>query len=275
MENTLLKLFKKRRIRRIALLFIISFAILSVSPSLVGSGGVLNRYLGYRGDGSIKGFRDRSALSSRMGDRVGASAAEDGAKEPAEPKKPLVLIDPGHGGRDFGTCYGGLWEKEVVLQIALMTGELLEEAGVDVVYTRTEDREVELRSRPELANSIGADLLLSIHVNALEDMPRYKGTETLYANPGQNENKRVSSRMFAQIVQREVVNALGTDDNGVKNRSNLAVLRLAQMPAVIVELGYITNSSDRSKLAQPEYREKTAKALCKAVQDTLALIYPE
>jgi len=111
----------------------------------------------------------------------------------------------------------------------LKLGKLLEDLGVKVVYTRETDVFVDLDPRVELANRLDATLFISVHSNSLPDNSEYKGTETLYCPS-------------STIVQKELINALGTVDNGIIERPNLVVLRKTVMPAVIAEIASCAGS---------------------------------
>ena len=100
-------------------------------------------------------------------------------QEPSD-KEVIVVIDPGHGGEDFGTYYGNILEKDLNLDISLKMGSIIEEAGIKVVYTRTEDKDVGLDERAFMANNLDATLFISVHNNSMPDNPSYKGTETLF-----------------------------------------------------------------------------------------------
>ncbi len=173
----------------------------------------------------------------------------------------LVVIDPGHGGNDYGTGAEGIDEKDIVLEISLKLGKLLEDSGIKVLYTRSTDEYITLGKRAEIANNAGADLFISVHINALEDDTLCSGSETLFSGKDDNSEGKIDSERFAGIVQDEIVTALGTKDNGIIERPRLAVLRQTNMPAVIAELGYITNESDREKLKSDKYKELAAEAL--------------
>jgi N-acetylmuramoyl-L-alanine amidase len=206
-----------------------------------------------------------------------------------------VVIDPGHGGRDHGTTGpGGLTEKALVLDVAKRLGGLVEEKmGSEVVYTRTTDNFVPLETRPQLANARKADLFISIHANS-SPARSAAGVETYYlsfttsrdalevaARENASSERSVGelrdvlqkialrekvdeSREFAAKVQKSLsqVSAApaGARNRGVK-RSPLVVLIGAQMPAVLVEIGFVSNSREEQMLKKPEYRQKIAEGL--------------
>lgn len=170
-----------------------------------------------------------------------------------------VALDPGHGGDDPGSRgASGTPEKYYNLDVAFRAAELLAQAGIQVVLTRTEDRTVSLSER--VARAEGAHLWISIHHNASPDHSA-RGTETLI------HPERVNlSGPFAEQVQRRVVRALHTVDRGVKTRSDLYVLnRVTAVPAVIVEVAFIDHPKDEQKVATEAGRQKVAYALVGAI----------
>ena len=181
-------------------------------------------------------------------------------------KDKVVVIDPGHGGSDPGALgkdsKGNILvkEKDLNLSISKRVLELLKEAGVKVHITREDDSAVDLSARPEIANNLNASLFVSIHNNALEQTS-YGGTMVLY-HPGANgEAYGISSKHLAELVQEEMVKALGTTDRGLRDGSMMAVIRKSKMPAIIAEVAFVTNPSDRSQLMTEEFRNKAAEAI--------------
>ena len=188
--------------------------------------------------------------------------------EEKKPEEISIVIDPGHGGEDWGTYYGDIYEKNVNLDVSLRLGKLLKNDGIKVVYTREKDDFVELRKRSDIANELDAALFLSIHHNKMPDSPDYRGTETLYTS-GNTSVGVMNGKRFAEVIQSELVKTLKTVDNGIIYRPNLSVLRHTKMPAVIAEIGYISNSSDRARIGTPEFRQKASEALYDAVLKVL------
>jgi N-acetylmuramoyl-L-alanine amidase len=208
-----------------------------------------------------------------------------------------IVIDPGHGGHDFGTSSAaGLHEKDLVLDIAKRLGELLTaDLGAHVIYTRTDDTFVPLESRTALANAQKADLFLSLHAN-YSRLKSIAGPETFYLNfAGSREamelaaqenaasgrtvfelrdlvrqitlnDKVQESREFALHVQSSL-KALGTSpakDRGVK-RAPFVVLIGASMPSILAEIGFLSNAREAALLGTPGYRQRVAEALAKGV----------
>ena len=183
----------------------------------------------------------------------------------------IVVIDAGHGGTQTGAVYGGVKEKDLNLSIAKKLDSKLKELGIVTYMTRSSDTTLSLYARSDLANNKNADLLVSIHNNA--GSSKVIGTMTLYYPSSSKTKGKLSSYKFAKIVQRNLCNTLGSKDMGVIERPGLAVLRTANMPAVIAEIGYMSNNSELAKLKTPAYQEKAAEALKKAVVESLEKMY--
>lgn len=197
------------------------------------------------------------------------SSAENKVHTQEKSSEVIVVLDPGHGGEDLGTYYGDLYEKNINLDISKRMGDILEKSGIKVVLTRESDVFVGLRERSDMANNIGATLFISVHNNRMPGNSGYKGTETLYTVPEKRDDGKMDGERLAALVQRELVKNLGTENNGIIYRPDLSVLHRTQMPAVIAEVGYVSNYSDRQKLLSSNFRQKAAEALSFAVQKAL------
>lgn len=172
---------------------------------------------------------------------------------------PLVVLDPGHGGGSTGAIYGGVCEKDLNLAIARLTVPLLEAEGISVRMTRSDDQEVGLYDRTELANSLGADLFVSIHCNASLTNPSAAGVYTAaysQTSPGWR---------LAQALQQSLMAAAGAGDMGTEERPDLAVLRTAGMPAALVECGYMSTPEELSLLTWPDYQAKLARGIADGI----------
>lgn len=189
-----------------------------------------------------------------------------------------VVIDPGHGGEETGAVGpSGVAEKQVNLGVALRLQSLLEAAGAQVVMTRTTDARVmdeaaaatlasyqertqaDLLARSTLSNQARADLFISIHANG--GPPSDGGTEVFWAVPNLNA---ASSRRLAELAQAELLEALGLIDRGVKQRP-FNVIRYSEAPAVLVELGFMTNAGEEALLLSDQGQQRAAEALFRAV----------
>ncbi|WP_235620716.1 N-acetylmuramoyl-L-alanine amidase [Halothece sp. PCC 7418] len=169
----------------------------------------------------------------------------------------LVVLDPGHGGKDPGAVgIGGLQEKNVVLPISHHVRKTLERNGLQVKMTRWDDRFISLGGRTEMANRADADLFISIHANAISmSRPDVNGTETFYYANG---------RALAQAIQRSILSKINMRDRGVK-KANFYVLRNSAMPAVLVEVGFVTGREDAPRLADPNFRQRMADAIADGI----------
>lgn len=183
------------------------------------------------------------------------------AGAPGEASPPLagrvIVLDAGHGGADPGAigASGGTWEKYNTLFVALDAKALLERAGAAVILTRSDDRYVPLGTRAAIANRAGADVFISIH-NDWNPNPSLRGVTTYYYH--------ARSRRLAETLQASLVAALGARDVGVMRRS-FQVVRETTMPAVLLELGFLSNRSDERLLADPAYRYRAAEAIYNGV----------
>ena len=189
--------------------------------------------------------------------------------KPQKGRTPVIVIDPGHGGRDSGAIKGGVMEKTLNLDIAIRLQTLLKARGIKVYMTRTTDRSVGLYSRSALANRINADLFISIHNNA--GSRGDKGTMTLYYPGSAKTDRGLAGRDIAKLVQKELNVRLGSANLGLRSRPQLAVLRTTKMPAVLAEVGYMSDKNELAKLKTATYRQKSAVALEKAIIKALGI----
>ncbi|KAF1085402.1 N-acetylmuramoyl-L-alanine amidase AmiC precursor [Sporotomaculum syntrophicum] len=181
----------------------------------------------------------------------------------------IIAIDPGHGGRDPGAIGPtGLQEKDVTLDIATKLAQLLIENGARVVMTRDSDEFVDLYERTDIAKQEGAEVFLSIHINANVSRD-FNGTSTYYrrdsgefpAGVDQADNQRL-----AGLVQSELVKTLGRRSLGVL-QANFVVLRTSPVPAVLAEVAFISNYEEEKLLRQESTRVKVAEALTLALNN--------
>ena len=189
-----------------------------------------------------------------------SSLPEDAAPDGS----PLVVLDPGHGGDHNGAEYGGVKEKDLNLAIASQAAALLEEAGVTVLMTRTDDSYVDLYDRTALANGQKADLFVSVHCNANVEHDDVTGIYTCSHSQGTNGWR------LAQLLHQTMRGATGAEDFGMEERPNLAVLRTSLMPAALVECGFMSTVSELEKLVQPAYQAQLARGIADGVLAYLA-----
>ncbi|MGM9978877.1 MAG: N-acetylmuramoyl-L-alanine amidase [Clostridium sp.] len=186
-------------------------------------------------------------------------------------KNKIIVIDAGHGGTDPGSSNLSRIEKNINLSIALKTQKELENQGYLVKMVRTSDIAVSLEDRSKFANNLNADLFISIHQNSFTSSSA-NGTEVYYTTskpdsgfPVQNTNKLSKSKELAKFTCDNIASAIGTYNRGIKD-GNFRVLKNSKMPAILIECGFITNSSDCSKISNDNYQAKIAKAIAYAVE---------
>lgn len=182
---------------------------------------------------------------------------------PGQIRKRVVVIDPGHGGSETGAIADGVDEKVFNLDIAKRLNTLLREQGIVTFMTREDDSYVDLYDRTTLSNGIDADLFVSIHNNAWYSQTQ--GSMTLYYPDDARARGNLTPKTLAQIVQNEMIKKLGTKDLGIVERPGLAVLRTSNIPAIIAEVAFMTNSDDMSRLKTATFRQDAAEALKNAV----------
>jgi N-acetylmuramoyl-L-alanine amidase len=211
------------------------------------------------------------------------------------PKKiTTICLDPGHGGKDTGNRVSGFFwhnEKTYTLLLAQELQDQLRRAGFKVILTRTRDTYVELPERPALANRFGADLFVSLHFNAIQTGKSVvAGPETYCITPvgaassnaqgegadhGATTANRVEKKslLFAYQIQKALVQNLGVNDRSVR-RARFAVLRDAQMPAILIESGYMTNPVESKRIYDTAWRRQTAAAIVKGILNYQKLTAP-
>ncbi len=211
-----------------------------------------------------------------------------------------IVIDAGHGGHDTGTIGpDGLMEKDLVLDVSLRLGRLLESRlGADVIYTRDDDTFVPLETRTAIANEKQADLFISVHANSSPD-PEARGVETYYLNFTSNpdalevaarenavsqksihelqdlvkkitlKDKIEESRELASDVQESLYSGLSARNPGLHNRgvkkAPFVVLIGANMPSILAEISFVSNPTDEKRMETPEYRQKIAESLYRGI----------
>lgn len=232
-----------------------------------------------------------------------SSPGSNGAVSGERWRLDTIVIDPGHGGRDPGAVANGVREKEVTLAVSRKLGDLIERhLGVDVVYTRTTDRFVELRERGRIANERGGKLFISIHANSAPNRSAH-GTETFILGPARTEAARRvmekenqvvmlesdpdhyqrmneealirqtlaqsafirKSEQLADEIEQHFSGNVGRNSRGVK-QAGFYVLWNASMPAVLVELGFLTNAQEARFLASDQGQTYLARAIFEAVR---------
>lgn len=173
-----------------------------------------------------------------------------------------VVIDPGHGGDDEGAIgENGTMEKDAALQTALrIQQELLARTKATVILTRDQDVDVSLEDRVKVASETSADVFISIHYDAFTD-PDVRGITTYFFD---DEDLRLAEEIHERLLDA----GLDTEDRGIEFEDYI-VLRDNPIPAVLLELGYITNPDDEANMKSSEYQEKVAAAIADGIVDYL------
>lgn len=222
-------------------------------------------------------------------------------------KNKVIVIDAGHGGKDGGAIgYDGkLLEKDIVLSIALKTGDELRKMGYQVFYTRTKDRYINLRDRTKLANDKRANLFISIHANAAFNKSKAKtmqGVETFFLSPARSERSKevaalenkadfeeanfflkqnflsalsrekiIASNRLAIDIQKNILNSVRKKykvvDGAVREAPFWVLVGAQDMPAVLIEVGYISHNDEGKRLSNKLYQELLAKGIALGVQN--------
>lgn len=167
-----------------------------------------------------------------------------------------VILDAGHGGADFGATYLGRMEKDDTLRLTLAIGDILQSAGVNVLYTRTEDVYETPAQKAAEGNASGADYFVSIHRNSSPYDNQYTGVESLVYN-----RYGAAARMAENI--NDQLELVGFVNHGVNERPNLAVLRRTNMPSVLVEVGFI--NTDRDNMLFDSRFQEIAQAIADGI----------
>ncbi len=175
----------------------------------------------------------------------------------------LVVIDPGHGGPDVGATRNGVYEKDIVLAISKQLGRILQQMGYAVIYTRTEDIDLDLEPRVQIAENARASAFVSVHVNSLDaNASAVSGVETYHAPSAS------LGQSLAELVHQQILATTGANDRGVRS-ARFYVIRNTSMPAILVETGYITNPSEASRLVNSAYQARMAEAIAKGIDQFL------
>ena len=235
---------------------------------------------------------------------VGGVAGLPRIDGPMDASRPLVVIDPGHGGKDPGAASGAVHEKELTLALAAaLRDELIKQGGVRVALTRSDDTYVLLDERPAIARRLGADLFISIHADSTDGDGSATGATvyTLSAKGSSQTAERIAARenaadqingvrikdqsdtvnailvdlsqresqaaaqQFAGLILREASGALQFKDAAVQSAA-FVVLKSPDVPSVLFETGYINNSSDLARLTSPAGKQGFAAAVASAIK---------
>lgn len=213
-------------------------------------------------------------------------------------ERPMILIDPGHGGIDGGAeNASGTCEKDINLAISKMLAESLKPYDVTVKLTREEDKglytgvkndgtdemEIEgkrsirslksedLHERKKMADELDPDIFISIHLNSFKQDRSVFGAQTFYTS-GSSEAIGEKSRQLAELIQKELVSQIDNgNDRTAMNKNDVIIMKNAKVPTVIAECGFLSNMNEASQLVKTEYQEKLAECIKKGILEYLGI----
>ncbi|WP_169082351.1 N-acetylmuramoyl-L-alanine amidase [Paenibacillus sp. PL91] len=226
--------YTRKRKTRLARLIVFLFILLLIAVSVIGI--------------AANKQEKPNALSAIPTTKPVSQLVEDHLKETYK-----IVIDAGHGGKDPGAeGVSGQREKLFTLSLSLKVYDLLKQEDMFEPYlTRSDDNFIDLDKRPDIANQMNADAFVSIHANTFTD-ESVGGTETFYRHD--------DSVQLAQSVHDKVVKEMGFQDRGIKNEQ-LKVLSLSKVPAILLEVGYLTNPSEEATLLGEDGQARAARAI--------------
>jgi N-acetylmuramoyl-L-alanine amidase len=192
--------------------------------------------------------------------------------------KPVIVIDPGHGGIDSGTHYRGILEKNINLEIGLKLKEIIEKnSKSEVIMTRTKDTALDhrnnysssrhrrdLRARVDIINQGKADIFISLHVDA-------RGNEMMAGPMVLYHSRQPQNKVLAEIIQNHLNEINHPEANfpahGIKRRRDLYILKAKNTPGIIIEAGFITNPKDRRLLQNDSYQWALVEAIYQGIEE--------
>jgi N-acetylmuramoyl-L-alanine amidase len=232
-------------------------------------------WLGWAKNGMKAGSEGRSKRLEAIEIKLVPTGQGEAVSEEAAFKRSFtVFLDPGHGGVDPGAVAGGIKEADLNLAVAKKVQALLVNRGYSVIMSRNNDTTVELLDRPKIANELKVDLFVSIHTNSgptsadgieafyYQYKPEYPSTinQTMHNNP-----ERISRSMkLTNLIQENLVDYTNANNRGTEGAS-FAVIRESAMPATLVEIGFISNSTERQKLVTTSYQNILANAIADGI----------
>ncbi len=202
----------------------------------------------------------RTDIGAKSGDPVQLDLAQMQAFI-EENAIPVIFIDAGHGGEDAGCSKAGVDEKTINLEIALKVRDQLEELGYKVIMARETDVYVSKEERVEQANSSQADIYVSIHQNSTDDGSDASGMEVWY--DGSDETR--ANKRLAQLIRQQTARSTQVVERELRGNADFHVTGSTQMPACLIETGFLTNTNERNKLVTEEYQEQIASGIVQGI----------
>lgn len=203
---------------------------------------------------------DKKGSQGLSAEKYVAAVGKTFEKEPDA----VIVVDAGHGGKDQGTSAGSILEKDINLAVAQSLSNILNKKNIQVILTRDTDEYVRLSDRSKIANSSEADCFVSIHCNYCEESSTPKGLEC-YFREGSNGGEKL-----AQAIMNACEEVDEIENRGIKTEE-FAVLRDTKMAAVLIELGYLSNSEECKKLGTMEYQEIIAEQIAQGICSVVRL----
>ena len=208
-------------------------------------------------DGTALRFTLTSQKDIKNNEPVIQTEAEIKPKKP--PIKNKVVLDPGHGGTDYGAIREGINEKDLTMDLTQRVASILKSKGYKYALTRTEDIYLGLQERCDITEAENPEIFVSIHVNSAVATEPY-GLETHYYHE--------PSKELAEIIQKHLVKEIDSKDRGVL-KSKFYVINHTDVPAVLVETGFLSNPSERAELITEKRKQATAKAIAEGIIEYL------
>ena len=250
----------KRKRRRFAVAFLVRAGIALFAAAILALMVCGALYIGERLEKDGENGEPAGGADTSEGGAEDLEGDTEGGDTQDSEASAVVVIDAGHGGVQSGCVFDGVMEKDITLSVAKLVREKLSEAGVTVIMTRDGDEDVSLDERCEIANSAGAELFVSIHCNSFTEDEGVSGFEGYYHLGA--EGKRLAEYIMEKAA------GLGVKTRRVKD-ANYQVLRETDMPAALMEIGFLSNPGEREKLQTEEYRDTIAEAVAQGVMKML------
>lgn len=231
----------------------------STETSIVGRGSMGDRYKvkSKNGEWYEIAFNGSSAYVASWIVTTSSSTIQQLSNKKQSLSNKTIVIDAGHGGRDVGTIgIDGFYEKTLTIKTANLLAERLRLAGAKVILTRSEDDYISLSSRAAMSNVMSADAFISLHYNSFPQSPSVSGIGTYYYHKQHKD--------FANAVQKEMIRA-----TGLKNRKaqfgDYHVIRENRQPALLLELGFLSNPKEAKHVQTNDFQEKITKGIAKGI----------
>ncbi len=203
-----------------------------------------------------------SILSKNMDNKITLSLKRDSNIKPSDR---VIVIDPGHGGKDPGTVQNGIREKDVNLAVSHKLNEGLKDKGYTTIMTREDDIFIELKERANIANRNGADLFISIHSNSHPN-GNVSGIQILYHSKNKANVTKEETYNLANIIMDEMTKGTGAQNKGLLAREKTVVIRDTAMPSVLIELGFLTNIQEAQLLTDETYQDLLVESIIKGIE---------